>query len=101
MLVRGFHDAGRDRRVHRVEIVTGVVQQVERFERDAFAGQLVDRRVTAGARVPLRYPLQRSPRRGQQQVDSGRPETDHDHTRSFHPPAGRVDVVTCAAFFSR
>jgi len=37
--------------------------------------------------------LQRGSRRGQQQVDGGRAQPDHDDARPAHPPAGTVVVL--------
>ena len=64
VLLRGLDDPRRDRGVHRVEIVAGVVQQVERLEHEAFARELVDGRMARGAHVAHRDPLaaRRGPR---------------------------------------
>ncbi len=43
-------DIRRDRAVHRVEVVALVVELVERLERDADRGEIVDRRVASSAR---------------------------------------------------
>ena len=93
VLVRRFDHTRRDRRVHGVEVVAAVVEQVERLERDAFASELIDRRMARRAHVAHRHPLERGARRGQQQVDAGRTEPDHDDPRTSHPPDGTVVVV--------
>ena len=93
MLLSRGDDPRRDRGVHRVEVVTVVVEQVERLEGDAFARELVDGRVPRRARVPHRDPLERGAGRGQQEIDPGRTEPDHDDARPAHPPAGTVVVV--------
>ena len=98
VLLRGLDDARRDRGVHGVEIVAGVVEQVERLEHQAFAREIVDRGVAGGAHVADRDPLERGAGRGQQQVDAGRTETDHDDAGSVHPPASGVVVVVAGAF---
>ena len=77
----------------------------ERFEGHAFLRELVDRGVARRAHVAHRDPLERGAGRGQQQVDAGRTESDHDDARPAHPPAGTVVGVVVggahAAVFSR
>ena len=91
VFLRGLDHAGRDRGVHGVEIVTRVVEQVERLEHQTLACELIDSRMARGAHVADRNALQRGACRGQQQVDAGRTETDHDDAGSVHPPASGVE----------
>ena len=104
VLARGLDDAVGDRRVHGVEIVGLVVEQIERLEIDAVAGEIVDRRMARGAHEADRDPLERGAGRGKQQVGAGRTEPDDDDAR-LRPaclrrsgrapgaPAGAVVVV--------
>ncbi len=91
--MRQLDDPGRDRRVHRVEIVTGVVEEIERFEHDALAGEVVDGGMTRSAHVAHRDSFEGGARGRQQQIDSGRTEPDHDDARLAHPDGTGATVV--------
>src|SRR5262249_32505160 len=56
--------------------------------------ELVDRGMARGAHVADRDALERGARGGEQEIDAGRTESDHDDAGSVHPPAGTdVEVV--------
>src|SRR5262249_8169484 len=74
-----------------VEVVARVVQDVERFEREAFACKVVDHRMARRAYVSSWNAFDRVARRGQEQVDTGGPEPDDDDTRFAHV-VGVVDL---------
>ena len=93
VLVRGVDDAVGDRRVHRVEVVAAVVEQVERLELDALAREIVDRGMARGAHEADRDALERGARGGEQQVGAGRAEPDHDDARLAGSPARGAAVV--------
>ena len=81
LLACGLDDAVGDRGVHRVEVVGGVVEEVEWFERDAVGREIGDRRVTGSADEPDRNPFERGARGGKEQVGAGRAEPDHHDAR--------------------
>ena len=72
-----------------------VVQLVERGERDALRGEIVDRRVPGRAREADGHARERVERGREHEVRAGRAEPDHDDASAAHPPSGAsvVDVV--------
>ena len=76
--VGGLNQLVDDRRVHGVELGRRVVERIEGVEGDAVAGELLDRRMTAGPREAPLTALNGRPRPRSQQIDPGRPEPNDD-----------------------
>ena len=80
VLVRGRDQPGRDLRVRRLEVGGGVVDVVERRERDAVGGEVVDRGVAQRAGEAMRRRRQHRARDRQEVIGTRRSEA-HATTR--------------------
>ena len=78
VLVRGRDQPGRDLRVRRLEVGGGVVDVVERRERDAVGQEVVDRGMAQRAGESMRRRRQRRARDRQEVVSTRRSEAQRD-----------------------